>query len=62
MLKDAVRRKFDVVMCWSVDRLARSLPDLVAAMQELRGTKVDLYLHQQALDTSTPSGRVFRSD
>jgi DNA invertase Pin-like site-specific DNA recombinase len=57
MLKDAVRRRFDVVMAWAVDRLGRSLPDLVASMQELHGAKVDLFIHQQALDTTTPSGR-----
>lgn len=57
MLKDAVRHRFDVVMCWAVDRLGRSLQDLVAMMNELRGARVDLYLHQQALDTTTPSGK-----
>jgi DNA invertase Pin-like site-specific DNA recombinase len=57
MLKDAVRRKFDVVMCWAVDRLGRSLPDLIASMQELHGAKVDLFIHQQGLDTTTPAGR-----
>ena len=40
-----------------MDRLGRSVQDLVAALQELRGAGVDLFLHQQALDTSTPSGR-----
>src|ERR1700722_11155151 len=57
MLKDAVRRKFDVVMVWAVDRLGRSLPDLISTMQELHGAKVDLFLLQQGLDTTTPSGR-----
>src|SRR4051794_40011496 len=57
MLKDAVRRKFDVVMAWSVDRLGRSLSDLVGGLQELYGAGVDLYLHQQAIDTTTPAGR-----
>lgn len=57
MLKDATRRKFDVVMCWAVDRLGRSLSDLIATMQELHGAKVDLFLLQQGLDTSTPAGR-----
>lgn len=56
MLNDAVRRRFDVVMTWSVDRLGRSLADLVSAMQTLKGAKVNLFLHQQALDTTTPAG------
>jgi DNA invertase Pin-like site-specific DNA recombinase len=46
MLKDATRGKFDVVMAWSVDRLSRSLVDLINGLQELHGAKVDLFLHQ----------------
>ncbi len=57
MLKDAMRGKFDVVMCWAVDRMGRSLADLVGTLQELHGAKVDLFLHQQAIDTTTPAGR-----
>lgn len=55
-LKDAVRRRYDMLAVWSVDRLGRSLQELVAALQELRGARVGLFLHQQALDTTTPNG------
>jgi DNA invertase Pin-like site-specific DNA recombinase len=57
MLKDATRGKFDVVMAWAVDRMGRSLPDLLGTLQELHGAKVDLFLHQQAIDTTTPAGK-----
>jgi DNA invertase Pin-like site-specific DNA recombinase len=57
MLKDATRRKFDVVMAWSVDRLGRSLADLVGGLQDMHAAGVDLVLHQQAIDTTTPSGK-----
>lgn len=57
MLKDAVRRRFEVAMVWSVDRLGRSLPDLIASMQELRGARVDMFILQQGLDTTTAAGR-----
>jgi DNA invertase Pin-like site-specific DNA recombinase len=57
LLKGAVRREFDLVAAWSVDRLGRSLQDLIAFLQELHGSGVDLYLHQQALDTTTPGGK-----
>jgi len=57
LLKAAVRREFDLVAAWSVDRLGRSLQDLVGFLQELHGAGVDLYLHQQAVDTTTPSGK-----
>jgi DNA invertase Pin-like site-specific DNA recombinase len=46
-----------MVAAWSVDRLGRSLQDLVGFLTELHALSCDLYLHQQALDTSTPSGR-----
>ncbi|WNK01070.1 recombinase family protein [Thalassospiraceae bacterium LMO-JJ14] len=54
---DATRRKFDVAMAWSVDRLGRSLQDLVGFLSELHATNVDLYLHQQGIDTTTPAGK-----
>jgi DNA invertase Pin-like site-specific DNA recombinase len=57
LLKDATRRKFDVLMAWSVDRLGRSLQDLVSFLGEINANGVDLYLHVQGLDTTTPAGR-----
>jgi DNA invertase Pin-like site-specific DNA recombinase len=55
--KDMVRGKFDVVAAWSVDRLGRSLQDLVGFLGEMQGASCDLYLHVQGLDTSTPAGK-----
>jgi DNA invertase Pin-like site-specific DNA recombinase len=55
--KDAARHRFDIVMVWSVDRLGRSLKDLVGFLHKLLTCNVDLNLHQQALDATTPSGR-----
>ena len=57
LCKDATRRKFDVVMAWSVDRLGRSLQDLIGFLSELHAVGVDLYLHQQGIDTTTPAGK-----
>ena len=57
LLKDATSRKVNMIAAWSVDRLGRSLQDLVGFLAELRSLDCHLYLHQQALDTSTPSGR-----
>jgi DNA invertase Pin-like site-specific DNA recombinase len=57
LLKDATARKVDMIAAWSVDRLGRSLQHLVGLLQELQALKCDLYLHQQAIDTTTPSGR-----
>jgi DNA invertase Pin-like site-specific DNA recombinase len=58
MLKDAQRRRFDVVMAWAIDRLGRSLIDLLGTIQTLEACGVDLYLDQQAIDTTTPAGRL----
>ena len=57
MLKAVGRKEFDMVMAWSVDRLGRSSMDLLTTLMELQAKDVDLYLHQQGLDTSTPTGR-----
>jgi DNA invertase Pin-like site-specific DNA recombinase len=57
LLRAVVRREFDVVAAWSVDRLGRSLTDLLTVLGELHANGVGLYLHQQGLDTTTPSGR-----
>src|SRR4051812_38579370 len=57
LLKDATGRKVNMIAAWSVDRLGRSLQDLVGFLTDLQALGCDLYLHQQALDTSTPSGR-----
>ena len=55
--KAAARREIDIIMAWSVDRLGRSLQDLVAFLSELHAAGVDLFLHQQGLDTTTPAGK-----
>ncbi len=57
LCKAAVRREFDVVMSWSVDRLGRSLQHLVQFLGEIHAKGVDLYLHQQGIDTTTPAGK-----
>lgn len=58
MLKGAARRQFDLIAVWSVDRLGRSLQHLVETVNELHAVGVDLYVHQQAIDTSTPAGKL----
>jgi DNA invertase Pin-like site-specific DNA recombinase len=55
--KGATRREFDVVMVWAVDRLGRSLSHLVNFLSEIHAKKVDLFIHQQGIDTTTPAGK-----
>jgi DNA invertase Pin-like site-specific DNA recombinase len=57
LCKAIARKEFDMVAAWSVDRLGRSLQDLVGFLGELHAKGIDLYLHQQGLDTGTPAGK-----
>ena len=61
MMKDATRRKFDMVMCWSIDRLGRSISHLIEIMNELNGLKIDMFFSQQSIDTTQSSGRMLFS-
>jgi DNA invertase Pin-like site-specific DNA recombinase len=57
LLKDAVRKEFDVIAAWSVDRLGRSLTDLLGFLDDIHAKGIGLYLHQQGVDTTTPGGK-----
>ena len=57
MMKDAARRRFDVLLAWDVSRLGRSLTQLVGLFEALRALGVDLILDRQGVDTNTPAGR-----
>ena len=57
LLKAVTRREVDRVLVWSVDRLGRSLKDLLATLSEIQAAGCELYIHKQALDTATPSGK-----
>lgn len=58
LMKAITRGEVEIAAAWSVDRLGRSLQDLVSFLAEIQAKGCDLYLHQQAVDTSTPSGRM----
>lgn len=53
-----MKKEFDLIVVWSIDRLGRSLQHLVETVNELHSVGCDLYIHQQNLDTSTPSGKL----
>src|SRR5450755_4686050 len=58
MLNDLRRRKFDVVVVWALDRLARSLRQLLTIGEECRSLGVDLVSLRQNIDTTLPAGRL----
>ena len=57
MLKDAVRRRFDILMVWSIDRLGRSVLHVANALAELDAGGIRLYCDREGIDSSTPMGR-----
>jgi hypothetical protein len=57
LLKAAVRREFDMIAVWSSDRLGRSMSHLIEVLETINGTGFGLYIHTQAIDTTTPAGR-----
>lgn len=61
MLTAAAERQFDLILCWDISRLGRSLQDLVQILNDLQSMKIDLLFQQQGLDTSTSSGRMMFS-
>ncbi len=58
MLKDAARRRFNVVMVWALDRLGRSLHGLIETVMYLENVRVDLFVHDKAIDTTTLAGKL----
>jgi len=58
LIKGSIKKEWDSIIVWSVDRLGRSLKDLVSFLDEINSVGCDLYIHQSGLDTSTPSGKM----
>ena len=56
LLLEARQRKFDKVIVWSADRLARSMRHLVNVLHELNSCKIEIFSYRQGVDTSTPMG------
>jgi DNA invertase Pin-like site-specific DNA recombinase len=61
LLKGANRKSFDGILVWSIDRIGRSLQDLISFLNDIQSKNIDLYIHQQGLDSSTPTGRLMFS-
>jgi len=59
MLKDARQRKFQMVACLELSRIARSTKHLLDMVEELKSKNINLYIHNQGIDTSTYMGEFF---
>ena len=58
LIKGSVKKEWDSILVWSVDRLGRSLKDLVSFLEDINSVGCDLYIHQSGIDSSTPSGKM----
>lgn len=58
MLRDAKRGRFDVLLCWKLDRIGRSLSNLLRLLEDLRAWNVGLISYSESLDLDSPSGRL----
>jgi len=58
MLGDAKRRKFDVVVCWRLDRLGRNLKHLIVLLEDLQGLRIAFVSLAEGIDATTPAGKL----
>jgi len=58
LIKGSIRKEWDSILVWSVDRLGRNLKDLVSFLDEINAVGCELYIHQSGIDTSTPAGKM----
>jgi len=58
LLKDGNRKKYDCILVWSIDRIGRSLSDLVSFLNDIQSKNIDIYIHQQGIDTNTHTGKM----
>ena len=58
LMKDARKRKFDILLVWKFDRFARSTKHLVTALEELEGLGIDFCSYEDSIDTSTNHGKL----
>lgn len=61
MLKDSIAGRFNVLLAWHIDRLGRSLVDVINNVQTIQAANVELILHQQSIDTTTSVGKAMIS-
>jgi len=61
LLKGATRKEYDTILVWAVDRLGRSLKDLILFLDEIHSIGCNLYIHNQGFDSSTPMGKMMFS-
>ena len=58
LIKGSIKREWDIILCWDVSRLSRSLKHLVSFLDDIHSAKCDLYIHQSGIDTTTASGKM----
>ena len=57
-MEDAQKRNFDILLVWKLDRLSRSMKDLINTLEELGHWGIDFISYDNSLDTSSPTGKL----
>src|SRR3954452_7974759 len=58
LLADAKRRRFDVLVCWRLDRLGRNLRHLILLLDDLQALGIPFVSLSEGIDATTPAGRL----
>src|ERR1700674_3412202 len=58
LVVDARRRRFDVLVCWRLDRLGRNLKHLITLLDDLQALGIAFVTLGESIDTTTPAGRL----
>lgn len=58
LIRDAKRRRFDVLVCWRLDRLGRNLKHLITLLEELQALGVAFVSLAEGIDATTPAGKL----
>jgi len=61
MMKDAVRGKFEMILCYDLSRLGRNLEELIRIMNEMNSLNINLFFYREAINTDTSSGKLMFS-
>ena len=61
MMKDAVRGKFEMILCYDLSRLGRNLEELIRIMNEMNSLNINLFFYREAINTDSSSGKLMFS-
>ena len=58
LIKDAYRKRFDLVVCWDISRIGRSMKELILFLSDMKDRGIGICSVRQGFDTSTSMGEI----